>query len=96
MQNHSSILPRSSIDDIDITNDIMFSYVMSQNDICLKMISCLLPDIKIDRIEYTGTSSPIVQKTIPGPLEKRGVRLDVFLDDGTTVIDVEMHSSTLS
>ncbi|MDY4888539.1 MAG: hypothetical protein SO135_02180 [Sphaerochaetaceae bacterium] len=61
MHNSNSIFPRSSTEDIDITNDIMFSYVMSQNDICLKMISCLLPEIGISgrgsaRLTWTSAS----------------------------------------
>ena len=49
----------------------------------------ILPDLKIDRIEY-----PELQKTIKPDMDARSVRLDVYVkDDKNTVYDIEMQVS---
>lgn len=76
-------------DDIDITDDFMFSYVMRQPDICTEMLEYLLPECKIRKIDYVTADNKIVsseeiaadtQKTLAEAYGKKGVRLDVYLD----------------
>lgn len=89
-------------DDIDITDDFMFSYVMRQPDICIELLEYLLPNCKIQKIDYITADNRVVssdeiqadtQKTLAEAFGKKGVRLDVYLDDGKTVYNVEMQTT---
>jgi len=89
-------------DNVDITNDFMFSYVMRQPDICMELLEYLLPECKIRKVDYITEDNKIVssdkieaetQKTLAETFGKKGVRLDVYLDDGKTVYNVEMQTT---
>lgn len=79
---------------IPITDDHMFGYAMRQEDICIRVIKCLLPDVPIADVRFSDNPGirPEMQKTIEGNLGYHAVRLDVYLDDGKTVINVEMQT----
>ena len=79
---------------IGITDDFMFGYVMRQPGICAAVIECLMPGIHIDRVAFRDEESmfPQTQKAIQGAMGTHSVRLDVYLDDGTTVFNVEMQT----
>ena len=79
---------------IEITDDFMFGYVMRNENICASVIECLIPGIKISKVEFRDENWRAVQteKSIKGELGTRSVRLDVYLDDGTTVFNVEMQT----
>ena len=79
---------------IEITDDFMFSYAMRKDKICAAVIECLIPGIKISRIEYKDSyeAGAQTEKTIRGAIDTRSIRLDVYLDDGTTVFNVEMQT----
>ncbi len=90
--------------DVDITDDFMFSYIMRNPEICIALLECLFPDHKIQKVVYIYgegeestpekvSASPEIQKTLVEAFGKRGVRLDVYLDDGKTVYNVEMEAS---
>lgn len=88
-------------EDIDITDDFMFSYVMRQPDICIELLEYMFPGQKIKTVKYVptnGTEEPTenvevdTQKTLAAIFDKKGVRLDVYLDDGKTVYNVEMQT----
>ena len=81
---------------IPITDDYMFSYVMRQPGICASVIECLLPGIHIDHVSFLDEPEVQTQKTIQGALGTHSVRLDVYLDDGTTVFNVEMQTGDRS
>ena len=72
---------------IKITDDFMFGYVMHHERVCAKVIECLLPGIRIKKVVFKD-----IQKTIQGIPGTHSVRLDVYLDDGETVINVEMQT----
>ena len=67
-------------------DDFMFGLVMQNKEICREALECLL-DIKIDRLEYIEP-----QKTIVPVYTAHGIRLDVYVDDGKKVYDVEIQN----
>lgn len=91
--------------DVDITNDLMFSTVMQDEALCIELLEYLLPDKKIQRLKYryfddegaevsdAAGSQAQVQKTMLGYFGQRGVRLDAFVDDGTTVYNIELQTT---
>ena len=85
---------------INITDDYMFGYVMRQPGICASMIECLLPGIHVADVHFKDTpddTAPVqTQKTIQGAMGTHSVRLDVYLDDGHTVFNVEMQTGNKS
>ena len=93
---------------VDIRNDLMFSYVMRNPEICTKLLEVLLPGHKIARVEYIELESeredapqaararknrPDTQKALLSAIDKRSVRLDAYLDDGKTIYNVEMQTA---
>ena len=75
-------------DNIDITNDFMFGYVMSDPERCKQFMEQIL-DIQIDHVEYLEK-----QKSIDMKIDAKGVRLDIYMSDGKTVYNVEMQTSS--
>ena len=94
-----------SLNDVDIRDDFMFSYIMRDPELCLGLLRQLLPDCPIERIEYVeleaekqqlekalGTKLE-TQKALFGAAGKRSVRLDAYLDDGKTIYNIEMQTA---
>ena len=94
-----------SLNDVDIRDDFMFSYIMRDPELCLGLLRQLLPDCPIERIEYVeleaekqqlekalGTRLE-TQKVLFGAAGKRSVRLDAYLDDGKTIYNIEMQTA---
>ncbi len=88
---------------IDITNDYMFAYVMRNPEICIELLEHLLPGCNIQQIKYiqldgealsVEKTRPETQKTMTEAFDKRGVRLDAYLDDGKTIYNIEMQTTT--
>ena len=87
------------INSIDITNDFMFAYVMRNPELCIELLEYLLPGRKIRQVKYlsddgTETSEsiePEPQRSLAGAFDKRGVRLDIYLDDGKSIFNVELQ-----
>lgn len=76
-------------EDIGISNDFLFGKVMRNTELCKELLQRILPDVKIDHVEY-----PELQKSIKTDIDAKSVRLDVYLqDDKNTVYDVEMQAS---
>ena len=98
-------VPDLSLNDIDITDDFMFSSIMRDPEICMELLQYLLPEKKIVKIHYHSETDsdgkeiaenrnlPESQKVLQEAIARRGVRLDVFLDDGKTIYDVEMQTT---
>lgn len=99
----------TDIDSVDIRDDFMFSYVMRDRDICTQLLQYLLPEHRIGRIEYCelsdaaagsagagrSASAPKVdtQKALAESFNKRGVRLDAYIDDGRNIYNIEMQTT---
>ena len=73
-------------EDLTFHDDFMFGLVMQDKDICREALECLL-GIKIDRLEYIEP-----QKTIVPVYTSHGIRLDVYVNDGKKVYDVEIQN----
>ena len=67
-------------------DDFMFGIIMQDKKICKEALECLL-GIKIDHLEY---SEP--QKIIAPLYTAHGIRLDVYVNDGKKVYDVEIQN----
>ena len=67
-------------------DDFMFGLVMQDKEICREALECLL-GIKIRYVEY---SEP--QKAIAPLYTAHGIRLDIYVQDGSTVYDVEIQN----
>ena len=73
---------------LTITNRYIFYRVMRDNeDICLKLLQLILPELDIQKIDFLTE-----EKQIEETPESRGVRLDAFAGDGTRVFDIEMQA----
>ncbi len=74
-----------SVEELEFTDDFMFGTVMQDEKICKGVLERLL-HTKISRIEY-----PKLQDSITPFYTSKGVRLDVYVEDGNRVFDVEMQ-----
>ena len=68
-------------------DDFMFGVVMQDREICCESLECIL-GFKIDHIEYAEH-----QKTIEPLYTSHGIRLDVYVQDGSRVYDVEIQNT---
>ena len=73
-------------EDLTFHDDFMFGLVMQDKEICREALECLL-GIKIRHVEY---SEP--QKAIAPLYTAHGIRLDIYVQDGSTVYDVEIQN----
>ena len=72
---------------LTITNRYIFYRVMRDNqDICLRLLQLILPELDIESIEFLEE-----EKQIEETPESRGVRLDAYAGDGRHVYDIEMQ-----
>lgn len=74
-------------ENLGISNDFMFGKVMQDEELCQELLQRILPDLKIDHIEY-----PELQKSIKTDIDAKSIRLDVYVKDKKgTVYDIEMQ-----
>ena len=74
---------------LGITNDFMFGKIMQDTELCKELLQRILPDLKIDHIEY-----PELQKSIKTDIDAKGIRLDVYVKDKKgTVYTIEMQAT---
>ena len=73
---------------IGITDDFMFFAVMSDEEICTRLLQELLPELNIKRVTTRA------QSQIKGGREDKGIRLDIqAFDEQGRVYDIEMQLS---
>ncbi|MBO5523944.1 MAG: Rpn family recombination-promoting nuclease/putative transposase, partial [Roseburia sp.] len=76
-------------EELSISNDFLFGKIMQNPELCRELLQRILPELKIDHIEY-----PELQKSIKQDIDARSVRLDVYVKDNkNTVYDIEMQVS---
>ena len=73
---------------IPITDDFMFGYVMSDPERCKTFLEQIM-QLKIDHVEYLEK-----QKTIDLAVDARSIRMDIYVDDGKTIYDCEMQTTS--
>lgn len=74
-------------EELQIKNDFLFAKVMSDKKICIKLLEILL-QIKIKDIKYMEK-----QKTIDFQKDAKSVRLDVYVEGGDRVFDIEIQAT---
>ena len=80
---------QTSWEELSISNDFLFGKVMQNPELCKELLQRILPDLKIDHIEY-----PELQKNIRQDIDAKSVRLDVYVKDEKAVVyDIEMQVS---
>ena len=85
MENHNTNV--TAWEELQISNDFIFGKIMQDPKLCKKLLQRILPDLKIDHIEY-----PETQKAIRPDIDAKSVRLDVYVaDSNNTVYDIEMQ-----
>ena len=79
---------RTRFENLKFTDDFMFCTVLQTNeDLCKELVELIL-DIKIKGIVQVEK-----QKSIELTADGRGVRFDVYLEDGNdTIYDIEMQA----
>ncbi len=70
---------------IPITNQYMFNRVMTEEDICIRFLECVLGK-QIDGLEYKNAEQAIEPK-----INSKGVRLDIFARSNGKVYDIELQ-----
>ena len=87
MEEKSTTGQKTNWEDLGISNDFLFGKVMQDSELCKELLHRILPDLKIDHIEY-----PQLQKSIKPDIDAKSVRLDVYVQDQKqTVYDIEMQ-----
>jgi len=74
------------VEELTFTDDFMFTTIMKDKEICKELLERLLK-IKVSNIKY-----PVAQKSLAPFFETKGVRLDVYVDDGKRVFDIEIQT----
>ena len=75
-------------EELEIRDDFMFGVIMRNPKYCKPFLETVL-NIKIERIEY-----PKSQEIIDLSADAKGVRLDVYVEDGKgTVYNIEMQTT---
>ena len=75
-----------TIMELNLEDDFLFAKVMSDMEICRKVLENIL-NVPIKKVEV-----PTTQKTINVLYEGKGIRLDVYVnDDKGTIYNVEMQ-----
>ena len=72
---------------LTISNDFIFCKVMSDKEICKEVLEVLL-ERKVGDIKYIEQ-----QKTIDLYYDYKGIRLDVYVEDETSMYNLEMQAS---
>ena len=74
-------------EDLGIENDFLFGKVMQDPALCEELLQRILPDLRIDHVEYLE-----LQKSIRLDADAKSVRLDVYVKDKKgTIYDIEMQ-----
>ena len=87
-QSEETKLVVKSFEELEFKDDFMFGVIMREPQYCKPFLETIL-GIKISDIKY-----PKTQKTIDIAANAKGVRLDVYVEDGeNTVYNIEMQVS---
>ena len=82
---------------IPFTDDLMFSLVVRDENICRQLLERILPDEKFGEIRIENADDDLyveTQKSIKFPLGAHGVRLDAFIKSGNVWAEIELQTYT--
>ena len=95
MKMKESTIVRNSRNDVALENNFMFTTVMKNKKACIKLLEAIFGDEhRIADIRYAR--HPEAEKSILSDPMRRGVRLDVYFDDGKTVYDIELQRTSIT
>ena len=81
--------------DVALENNFMFTTVMKNKKACIKLLEAIFGDEhRIADIRYAR--HPEAEMGILSDPMRRGVRLDVYFDDGRTVYDIELQRTSIT
>ena len=81
--------------DVALENNFMFTTVMKNKKACIRLLEAIFGDEHhIADIRYAR--HPEAEKSILSDPMRRGVRLDVYFDDGRTVYDIELQRTSIT
>ncbi|MGN0720376.1 MAG: Rpn family recombination-promoting nuclease/putative transposase [Anaerovoracaceae bacterium] len=84
---------------IPFTDEIMFSLVMRDENICRKLLNLILPGEEFGEIRFESSEDDLIietEKTIRFPLSAHGVRLDAFIKSQNIWAEIEMQTYSYS
>ena len=84
---------------IPFTDEIMFSLVMRDENICRKLLNLILPGEEFEEIRFESSEDDLIietEKTIRFPLSAHGVRLDAFIKSQNIWAEIEMQTYSYS
>ena len=88
---------------IPFTDDLMFSLVMRDTEICREFLQLVLPEEEFGEIKITSPEDPLFgavtsepQKSMKFVPDMHGVRLDVYIKSDQAWAEIEMQTSTES
>ena len=86
---------RDNRNSVALENNFMFTTVMKNKKACIKLLEAIFGDEhRIADIRYAR--HPEAEKSILSDPMRRGVRLDVYFDDGKTVYDIELQRTSIT
>ena len=86
---------RDDRNSVALENNFMFTTVMRNKKACIKLLEAIFGDEhRIADIRYAR--HPEAEKSILADPLRRGVRLDVYFDDGRTVYDIELQRTSIT
>ena len=95
MKMKESTIVRNSRNDVALENNFMFTTVMKNKKACIRLLEAIFGDEhRIADIRYAR--HPEAEKSLLADPLRRGVRLDVYFDDGKTVYDIELQRTSIT
>ena len=86
---------RNNRNDVALENNFMFTTVMKNKKACIKLLEAIFGDEhRIADIRYAR--HPEAEMGILSDPMRRGVRLDVYFDDGRTIYDIELQRTSIT
>ena len=86
---------------IPFTDDLMFSLVMRDTEICREFLQLVLQEEEFGEIKITSPEDPLFgevasepQKSMKFVPDMHGVRLDVYIKSDQAWAEIEMRTST--
>ena len=80
---------------VALENNFMFTTVMRNKKACIKLLEAIFGEgHRIADIRYAR--HPEAEKSLLADPLRRGVRLDVYFDDGRTVYDIELQRTSIT
>ena len=95
MKMKENAVGRNSRNDVALENNFMFTTVMKNKKACIRLLEAIFGgEHRIADIRYAR--HPEAEKSLLADPLRRGVRLDVYFDDGRTVYDIELQRTSIT